>query len=206
MDRKLSDFFLSPSRVPRKNHFYAHVGTFVMLSSSTVVPAKLSVLSRDLLSRLEAFLKTDLTWSRARGAYGEAKRERAFFGFELENGRMTPRTAFPEILKEVARALHDAMEGDLDNALTSESWNQCIVNKYGDKQGIGRHTDNKEYGDAVMTVTIRGTSRDVLWVWTEKKKEPPCRRPITRPTFSWERTDGFPTRDRPARGEKKSTR
>lgn len=142
--------------------------------STSTVPFRRSVLSSDLRSRLCAFLETEVEWTRARGAYGEAKRERAFFGYELENGRMVARTPFPGILKEVARATHDAMEDDLDgldglDAAGSARWNQCIVNKYADREGIGRHVDNREYGDAVMTLTIRGTPRDVLWVWTEKK-------------------------------------
>ena len=55
---------------------------------------------------------------------------------------MSARASFPGILKEVARATHDAMEDRLDGA-TCDSWNQCIVNAYRDREGIGRHVDNK---------------------------------------------------------------
>ena len=136
--------------------------------STSTVPVRRSVLSSDLRSRLGAFLETEVKWTRARGAYGEAKRERAFFVYELTNWQMVARTLFPGILKEVACATHDAMVDGLDEA-GSARWNQCIVNKYAEKEGIGRHVDNREYGDAVMTLTICGTPRDVLWVWTEKK-------------------------------------
>ena len=100
-------------------------------------------------------------------AYSKMKRAtvgrvRAYFGFRVdEKGVVKESPEFPNWLSEIASECNTKFGIDVP-------WNQCIVNKYENKQGISKHVDDGAYGNRIMTFVFNGARNDELWIATDK--------------------------------------
>lgn len=117
--------------------------------------------SRDEEDRLIAEIDAN-EWMTTTGK-GKAGRRVQHYGFKYDySGRtkQVPTTPFPPHIQALAQRL-------VDDGLFHRFPDQCIVNEYSRKQGIGAHTDHEMFGPIIVTVSL---GEDVVMDFTYQDK------------------------------------
>lgn len=114
---------------------------------------------RDLSNQLQSFLDNDCDLFSVPGWNGKISnnaRKVAHYGFKYNYtaGSVTePAPDFPAVIEELCVLIYTTHEKDLSDGYW---FNQCIINRYLPGQGIGTHTDRKEYGEYIACFTLNG--------------------------------------------------
>lgn len=105
-----------------------------------------NILPTELYSELVAFIQT--LEFKPLIAGGTPNRRVCFgYNYSIRKRGVAEKTEIPAILHKVAKYLPSEWVGEIE---------QCIINRYEGKQGIGRHVDASAFGDVIAGITIGG--------------------------------------------------